>query len=213
MKFYRIAIIGQGYADLPLALEFAKYFSVLGFDIDSERIKQLSKGFDITGESDSEKLVEYLNIYTISQEETGSKATKELAEISDSNIFIVTVPTSIDQYNSPNLKSLLSASQMLGGIIKRGDVIIYESTVYSGCTVEECVPVLGKFSSLKFNKDFLVGYSSERINPGGKINTLTSVMKVTSATTPDVAVKVNNLYKKIITAGTHFAPGIKAAVA
>ncbi len=199
MKFYKIAIISQGYVGLPLALEFAKYFSVLGFDI--------------TGESDSEKLVENLSIYKISQGEKGSKTTNELAEISDSNVFIVNVPTPIDQYNSPNLKPLMSASDMLRGIIKRGDIIIYESTAYSGCTAEECVPVLEKFSSLKFNKYFFVGYSSERINPGDKINTLTSVIKVSSASTPEVAVKVNNLYKKIITPRTHIALSIKAAVA
>lgn len=213
MKSYKIAIIGQGYVGLPLALEFADQFPVLGFDINSERIKQLNEGFDITCEADSGKLTGKLNSYKTSSGKTGYKATDDLAEISDSNIYIVTVPTPIDQYNAPDLKPLLSASKMLGGIIKKGDIVIYESTVFPGCTEEECVPVLEQYSSLKFNEDFFVGYSPERINPGDKINTLTSVMKVTSGSTPEIATEVDNLYKKIITAGTHLAPNIKVAEA
>ncbi len=213
MKSYKIAIIGQGYVGLPLALEFADQFPVLGFDINSERIKQLNEGFDITCEADSGKLTGKLNAYKTSSGKTGYKATDDLAEISDSNIYIVTVPTPIDQYNAPDLKPLLSASKMLGGIIKKGDIVIYESTVFPGCTEEECVPVLEQYSSLKFNEDFFVGYSPERINPGDKINTLTSVMKVTSGSTPEIATEVDNLYKKIITAGTHLAPNIKVAEA
>lgn len=213
MKSYKIAIIGQGYVGLPLALEFAKYFPVLGFDINSERTKQLNNGIDITLEADIEKLNAHLNLYKESEGKFGYKASDDLEEISQSNIFIVTVPTPIDKYNAPDLKPLLSASKMLGGILKRGDIVIYESTVFPGCTEEDCVPVLEKYSNLKFNKDFFVGYSPERINPGDKIHTLTSVMKVTSGSTPEIAIEVDELYKKIITAGTHLAPSIKVAEA
>lgn len=212
-KNYNIAVIGQGYVGLPLALEFAKQYSVLGFDINSERINQLNEGYDITREADHEKLAENLNLYKASQGERGYKATDDLSEITDSNVFIITVPTPIDQYNAPDLKPLLSASKMVGEVIKKGDIIIYESTVFPGCTEEECVPVLENYSKLKFNEDFFVGYSPERINPGDKINTLTSVIKVTSGSTPEIAIEVDNLYKKIITAGTHLAPSIKVAEA
>jgi len=213
MKSYKIAIIGQGYVGLPLALEFAKYFPVLGYDINSERTEQLNNGIDITLEADIEKLNAHLNLYRESEGKFGYKASADLEEISQSNIFIVTVPTPIDKYNAPDLKPLLSASKMLGGILKKGDIVIYESTVFPGCTEEDCVPVLEKYSYLKFNKDFFVGYSPERINPGDKIHTLTSVMKVTSGSTPEIAIEVDELYKKIITAGTHLAPSIKVAEA
>lgn len=213
MKSYKIAIIGQGYVGLPLALEFAKYFPVLGFDINSERTEQLNNGLDITLEADIEKLNAHLNLYKESEGKFGYKASADLDEISQSNIFIVTVPTPIDKYNAPDLKPLLSASKMLGGILKKGDIVIYESTVFPGCTEEDCVPVLEKYSNLKFNKDFFVGYSPERINPGDKIHTLTSVMKVTSGSTLEIAIEVDELYKKIITAGTHLAPSIKVAEA
>lgn len=213
MKSYKIAIIGQGYVGLPLALEFAKYFPVLGYDINSERTKQLNNGIDITLEADVDKLGANLSLYKESEGKFGYKASADLDEISQSNIFIVTVPTPIDKYNAPDLKPLLSASKMLGGILKRGDIVIYESTVFPGCTEEDCVPVLEKYSNLKFNKDFFVGYSPERINPGDKIHTLTSVMKVTSGSTPETAIEVDELYKKIITAGTHLAPSIKVAEA
>lgn len=213
MKSYKIAIIGQGYVGLPLALEFATYFPVLGFDINSERTKQLNNGIDITLEADIEKLNAHVSHYKESEGKFGYKASADLDEISQSNIFIVTVPTPIDKYNAPDLKPLLSASKMLGGILKKGDIVIYESTVFPGCTEEDCVPVLEKYSNLKFNKDFFVGYSPERINPGDKIHTLTSVMKVTSGSTPEIAIEVDELYKKIITAGTHLAPSIKVAEA
>jgi UDP-N-acetyl-D-galactosamine dehydrogenase len=213
MKSYKIVIIGQGYVGLPLALEFAKYFPVLGFDINSARTEQLNNGVDVTLEADIEKLNAHLNLYKESDGKFGYKASADLDEISQSNIFIVTVPTPIDKYNAPDLKPLLSASKMLGGILKKGDIVIYESTVFPGCTEEDCVPVLEKYSNLKFNKDFFVGYSPERINPGDKIHTLTSVMKVTSGSTPEIAIEVDELYKKIITAGTHLAPNIKVAEA
>ncbi|AZA48828.1 nucleotide sugar dehydrogenase [Chryseobacterium carnipullorum] len=213
MDFYKIAIIGQGYVGLPLALEFASHYSVLGFDINLDRVDQLNNGQDITLEADVDKLKEGLEQFTESKGQKGYKATDKVSEISESNIFIVTVPTPIDKYNAPDLSPLISASKMLGEILKKGDIVIYESTVFPGCTEEECVPVLEKYSQLQFNKDFFVGYSPERINPGDKINTLTSVIKVTSGSTPEIAHKIDDLYSKIITAGTHKAPSIKVAEA
>lgn len=213
MKSYKIAVIGQGYVGLPLSLEFAKYYPVLGFDINAQRIDQLNNGRDITLEADINKLNEGLKKYIDSNGNIGYKGTSVLHEISECNIFIVTVPTPIDKYNAPDLNPLISASKMLGQIIKKGDIVIFESTVFPGCTEEECVPVLEKYSELKFNDDFFVGYSPERINPGDKVNTLTSVKKVTSGSTKEIADEVDDLYKKIITAGTHKAPSIKVAEA
>ncbi len=213
MRSYKIAVIGQGYVGLPLALEFAKHYPVLGFDINEERIAQLNNGYDTTLEAKIETLNAQLKLYKESKGKVGYKGTNKLNEILDSNIFIVTVPTPIDKYNAPDLKPLLRASQMLGEVIKKGDIVIYESTVYPGCTEEECVPVLEKYSGLKFNKDFYVGYSPERINPGDKINTLTNVKKVTSGCNDEIADKIDDLYKKIIIAGTHKAPNIKVAEA
>jgi UDP-N-acetyl-D-glucosamine/UDP-N-acetyl-D-galactosamine dehydrogenase len=213
MKPYKIAIIGQGYVGLPLALEFAFHYPVLGFDINAERVVQLNNGQDLTLEADVEKLSQTLEEYSLSSGRSGYKATDDLSEISSCNIFIVTVPTPIDKYNAPDLNPLISASKMLGGVIKKGGIVIYESTVFPGCTEEECVPVLEKHSGLQFNKDFFVGYSPERINPGDKVNTLTSVKKVTSGSTKEIAKEIDDLYKKIITAGTHKAPSIKVAEA
>lgn len=212
-KLYKIAIIGQGYVGLPLSLEFAKYYLVLGYDINTNRVEELNNCEDSTLEADLEKLNVSLNRYKESDGSIGYKATSMLAEISGCNIFIVTVPTPIDKYNAPDLGPLISASKMLAEIIKKGDIVIYESTVFPGCTEEECVPILEKYSGLQFNKDFYVGYSPERINPGDKVNTLTSVKKVTSGSTNDIANEIDNLYKKIITAGTHKAPNIKVAEA
>lgn len=213
MKTYKIAIVGQGYVGLPLALEFANHYPVFGFDINTERVLQLTNGIDITLEAETEKIREGLNKFIQSNGDIGYKATEDLNEIADCNIYIVTVPTPIDKYNAPDLRPLISASKMLGGILKKNDIVIYESTVFPGCTEEECVPVLEKYSQLKFNLEFFVGYSPERINPGDKINTLTSVKKVTSGSTDQIAEEVDNLYKKIITAGTHKAPSIKVAEA
>jgi UDP-N-acetyl-D-galactosamine dehydrogenase len=210
---YKIAVIGQGYVGLPLSLEFANHYPVLGFDINPNRVKQLNEGKDITLEADTGKLQERLKKHKESNGTIGYRATSELSDIAASNIYIVTVPTPIDKYNAPDLNPLISASKMLGGIIKKGDIVIYESTVFPGCTEEECVPVLEKYSGLKYNEDFFVGYSPERINPGDKVNTLTSVKKVTSGSTEKVAEEVDNLYKKIITAGTHKAPSLKVAEA
>lgn len=213
MDLYKIAIIGQGYVGLPLALEFASHYPVLGFDINSERVIELNKGEDTTFEADIRKLNDALEKYKESQGKIGYKATDDISEISESNIFIVTVPTPIDKYNAPNLNPLISASKMLGKIIKKRDIIIYESTVFPGCTEDECVPILEEYSGLQFNEDFFVGYSPERINPGDKINTLINVKKVTSGSTSAIADQIDDLYKKIITAGTYKAPSIKVAEA
>lgn len=213
MKLYKIAVIGQGYVGLPLSLEFSDHYSVLGYDINPQRVEQLNNGNDITLEADLGKLNNSLSKYLKSNGKLGYKATSQLSDISDSNVYIVTVPTPIDKYNAPDLVPLISASMMLGKIIKKEDIIIYESTVFPGCTEEECVPILEKYSALKYNEDFFVGYSPERINPGDKINTLTSVKKVTSGSTEEIAEEVDQLYKKIITAGTHKAPSLKVAEA
>ncbi len=199
----KISVIGLGYVGLPLAVEFGKKFPTLGFDINMKRIDELKKGFDRTLESNKNEI----------------ESAKQLSFSSDMNdlknysVFIVTVPTPIDQFKAPDLTPLLKASEMLGKVIKRGDIVIYESTVYPGCTEEDCVPVLEKESGLKFNVDFYCGYSPERINPGDKVNTLTKIKKVTSGSTPEIADVVDELYRSIIIAGTHKAPSLKVAEA
>ena len=212
---HKIAIIGLGYVGLPLAVEFAKKYPVIGFDISTRRIAQLNKGEDKTLEvlNDDLKKVLLRQGECLSNKKTGLVTSSEIEDISSSNIYIVTVPTPIDVHKKPNLKPLISASKMIGGVLKTGDIVIYESTVYPGCTEEDCVPVLEKTSGLKFNTDFFCGYSPERVNPGDKINTLTKIKKVTSGSTPETAEIVNNLYQSIITAGTHLAPNIKVAEA
>jgi UDP-N-acetyl-D-glucosamine/UDP-N-acetyl-D-galactosamine dehydrogenase len=208
----KIAVIGLGYVGLPLAIEFAKKYEVLGFDINSERVVELTSGKDRTNEANIEELKSVLgkegNKYGI-----GLVLSADPNELKNYNIYIVTVPTPIDQYKVPDLRPLLSASEMIGSVLKEGDVVIYESTVYPGCTEEDCVPVLERTSGLKFNTNFFVGYSPERINPGDKINKLTTIKKVTSGSTPAIATKVDNLYRSIIIAGTHKAPSIKVAEA
>jgi UDP-N-acetyl-D-galactosamine dehydrogenase len=212
LKEKRIAIIGLGYVGLPLAIEFAKHFPVIGFDINKARVDELNDGLDHTLEADPKILKELIK-NNITNSKQGISFTNNLDAIKHANVFIITVPTPIDRYNSPDLFPLLNASEEVGKALKKGDIVIYESTVYPGCTEEECVPVLEKNSDLKFNKDFFVGYSPERINPGDKINTLTKIKKVTSGSNPEVAEQVDNLYKTIITAGTHKAPSIKVAEA
>lgn len=211
----RIAVIGLGYVGLPLAIEFGKKYDVLGFDIDTERVKELSQGKDRTQEANMKELQE---VACLGQEEgpaqqQGLRFSSNVEALRAYNTFIVTVPTPIDQFKAPDLRPLLKASQMLGAVLKPGDLVIYESTVYPGCTEEDCVPVLEQASGLKFNKDFFVGYSPERINPGDKINTLTKIKKVTSGSTPAIAARVDDLYRSIIEAGTHPAPSIKVAEA
>ncbi|HET8828563.1 MAG TPA: nucleotide sugar dehydrogenase, partial [Pelobium sp.] len=199
----KIAIIGLGYVGLPLALEFAKKYRVLGFDINQERIDKLKAGIDITQESNPEELKENSNL----------KFSSDTAQLRSCNIFIISVPTPVDKFNNPDISLLKLASQTVGNVLKKGDVVIYESTVYPGCTEEDCVPILEKFSQLIYNTDFFCGYSPERINPGDKVNTLTSILKLTSGSTPEVAELVNNLYASIITAGTYLTSSIKIAEA
>ena len=199
----KIAIIGLGYVGLPLAVEFGKKFPTVGFDIDEKRIEELKQGFDRTKESDTNYIQSAIKLSFSSKAE----------EIKQASIFIVTVPTPIDKNNRPDLRPLISASSLVGKVLKKGDIVIYESTVYPGCTEEDCVPVLEKNSGLKFNIDFYCGYSPERIVPGDKERTLTKIKKITSGSTPEIAEKVDELYKTIITAGTYKAPSIKVAEA
>lgn len=205
----KIAVIGLGYVGLPLAIEFAKKYQVLGFDINKERIRELSRGEDRTNEACLEDLRQVSSV----DGNRGLKFSSCPDDLRECNIYIVTVPTPINQFKAPDLKPLLRASQLLGKVLKKGDLVIYESTVYPGCTEEDCVPVLEKYSNLKFNQDFYCGYSPERINPGDKVNTLTRIRKVTSGSTPEIAELVDQLYSSIITAGTHKAPSIKVAEA
>lgn len=207
----QIAIIGLGYVGLPLAIEFGKKYKVLGFDINKDRIEELISGKDRTNEADLEGLS-----YAMKSSNNGNKGLKFSNTVSDlisCNVYIVTVPTPIDQFKAPDLTPLLKASEMIGKVLKTGDIVIYESTVYPGCTEEDCVPVLEKNSKLKFNSDFFCGYSPERINPGDKINTLTKIKKVTSGSTDAIADVVDSLYASIIEAGTHKAPSLKVAEA
>lgn len=208
----KIAIIGLGYVGLPLAIEFGKKYSVLGFDINSHRIEELKEGFDHTLEADLEGMKEATELFKKDPTKGLSFSASE-EDLKLYNIFIVTVPTPINQFNMPDLRPLIKASEMLGRVVKKGDIVIYESTTYPGCTEEDCVPVIEKKSGLKFNVDFYAGYSPERINPGDKVNTLTKIKKVTSGSTPEIATLVDSLYASIIIAGTHKAPSIKVAEA
>jgi UDP-N-acetyl-D-galactosamine dehydrogenase len=203
LKNKKIAIIGLGYVGLPLAVEFGKKYDLVGFDINEKRIEELNKNFDRTLEVSSEQL-EIAN---------RAKYSSSLDSIKDAQIFIVTVPTPIDSVNRPDLKPLVSASETVARCLKKDDIVIYESTVFPGCTEEICVPILEKNSLLKFNKDFFCGYSPERINPGDKVNTLTKIKKITSGSNEQVAEMVDNLYRSIIDAGTHLAASIKVAEA
>ncbi|WP_344827192.1 nucleotide sugar dehydrogenase [Chryseobacterium ginsenosidimutans] len=214
LENYKIAVIGQGYVGLPLALEFSKHLPVYGFDINVKRIEELKNGEDHTLEADCYEIKERLKEAASGNNfKKGYIPSYSLEEIANANVYIVTVPTPIDRFNAPDLTLLIKASKMLGGILKKGDVVIYESTVYPGCTEEECIPVLEKESELKLNEDFYVGYSPERIVPGDKVNTLVTIKKVTSGSTPEIAENIDQLYKLIIKAGTHKAPSIKVAEA
>jgi UDP-N-acetyl-D-galactosamine dehydrogenase len=200
---YKIAIIGLGYVGLPLAVAFGERYQVVGFDIHSERIANLKNGVDTTLQCTSQEIANAHQLVF----------TDDLTQIKDCTIFIITVPTPVTKDKQPDLNLLLTASKMVAGVIKKGDIIIYESTVYPGCTEEDCVPVLEAFSGLKYNQEFYCGYSPERINPGDKVHTLTKIIKVTSGSTPEVASIVDNLYASIITAGTHKASSMKVAEA
>jgi UDP-N-acetyl-D-galactosamine dehydrogenase len=201
----KIAIIGLGYVGLPLAHAFSFKYEVVGFDIAQWRIDELSSGHDRTLELSDEQVKEAIA--------NSMKFTNSLEEIADCNIYIVTVPTPIDKHKKPDLTPLLKASESIGKVLKKGDIVIYESTVYPGATEEDCVPVLEQFSGLTFNEDFYCGYSPERINPGDKEHTVTKILKVTSGSTPEIGQRVNELYASVITAGTHLAPSIKVAEA
>jgi UDP-N-acetyl-D-galactosamine dehydrogenase len=207
----RIAVIGLGYVGLPLAAAFAKKYHVIGFDINKSRIGALNEGFDHTLEIGEEELRSVI----LKNSDTGEGliCTDQLTALNDCNVFIVTVPTPTDKNNRPDLTPLYKASETVGKALKRGDVVIYESTVYPGVTEDECIPVLEKISGLKYNVDFYAGYSPERINPGDKEHTVTKILKVTSGSTPDIAEYVDQLYKSIIIAGTHKASSIKVAEA
>lgn len=199
----KIAIIGLGYVGLPLAVAFSRKYRVLGFDINEKRIEELNSGYDQTRETLKSDFHDLGNL-------SFSSASHSLVSC---DTYIVTVPTPIDHYKKPDLRSLLKASQTVGSVLKKGDIVIYESTVYPGCTEEDCVPVLEKVSGLRYNEDFFCGYSPERINPGDKVNTLTKIKKVTSGSTPEIAKLVDDLYGSIIEAGTHLASSIKVAEA
>ena len=207
----KIAIIGLGYVGLPLARLFATQYSVVGFDINQNRIDALKKGVDSTLEIDSNTLKQVL-VENATQKK-GLYCTASLADIADCTYYIVTVPTPVDKNNRPDLTPLYKSSETVGKVLKKGDIVIYESTVYPGVTEEECVPVLEKISGLVFNVDFFAGYSPERINPGDKEHTVDKILKVTSGSTPEIGMKVNQLYQSVITAGTHLAPSIKVAEA
>ena len=206
----KITIIGLGYVGLPLAVEFAKKYNVVGFDVNNARINDLERGEDTTLEVDKSDL---LSVLDNTNETCGFFPTSDKSFIKDSNVYIVTVPTPVDDDNNPVITPLINASETVGSFLKSGDVVIYESTVYPGCTEDDCVPVLEKFSGLRFNKDFFCGYSPERINPGDKTHTVTKIKKVTSGSTNEIATFVDNLYSSIITAGTHKASSIKVAEA
>ncbi|MCW3154637.1 Vi polysaccharide biosynthesis UDP-N-acetylglucosamine C-6 dehydrogenase TviB [Achromobacter spanius] len=199
----KLAVVGLGYVGLPLAVEFGKKRSVIGFDINTRRIDALKAGHDHTLEVSDEELAEAAQL----------SYTADRAELGQANVFIVTVPTPIDEYKQPDLTPLVKASETIGAVLKRGDIVIYESTVYPGATEEDCVPVLERVSGLKFNVDFYAGYSPERINPGDKEHRVSTIKKVTSGSTPEVAELVDQLYQEIITAGTHKASSIRVAEA
>ena len=200
-----IAVIGLGYVGMPLALEFSKHYPVLGFDIKCARVDELNRAEDSTKEAEPDAIQAALD--------RGIRFSCAMDDLAQANVYIVTVPTPINASNAPDLGPLMSASNMIGHYLQKGDVVIYESTTYPGCTEEDCVPVLESVSGLTFNQDFFCGYSPERINPGDKVNTLTTIKKVTSGSTPDAAQFVDGLYRSIIVAGTHLAPNMKVAEA
>jgi UDP-N-acetyl-D-galactosamine dehydrogenase len=215
MENKKIAIIGLGYVGLPLAVEFAKKFHVVGFDINQQRIKELRNNKDVTLETTSQEL-ETVNVSSykeLNSKSTGLWISNQLEDIADCNFYVVTVPTPVDKNNRPDLTPLYKASETVGKVLSSGDIVIYESTVFPGATEDECRPILESCSGLTFNKDFYLGYSPERINPGDKEHTVTKILKVTSGSTPEIGRIVDDLYKTIIVAGTHLAPCIKVAEA
>lgn len=207
---HKIAVIGLGYVGLPLAIAFGRKYDTVGFDINSKRVTALNEGIDQTRQVPTHELQEILKKNGTN---SGLTISDEPSSLNKCNVYIITVPTPINQFKSPNLAPLLMASEMIGKLLKVGDIVIYESTVYPGCTEEDCVPVLEKFSGLVYNQDFFCGYSPERINPGDQVNTLSKIRKVTSGSNPQIARVIDDLYKSIIIAGTYLAPSIKIAEA
>jgi UDP-N-acetyl-D-galactosamine dehydrogenase len=211
MRKIKIGVIGLGYVGLPLARLFATKYSVVGFDINKIRVEELMSGVDSTLEVENDVLLSVLVNENFN--EKGLYCSSNLEDISDCNYYIITVPTPVDKNNRPILTPLIKASETVGAVLGQGDIVIYESTVYPGATEEDCIPIIEKVSGLKINKDFYAGYSPERINPGDKEHTVEKILKVTSGSTPEVGKKVDDLYKSVITAGTHLAPTIKVAEA
>ena len=209
----KIAIVGLGYVGLPLARLFATKYPVVGFDINTARVQELQSGKDATLEVEDHLLQSVLLIENPAKDKTGLFCSDQIEDIADSNIYIITVPTPVDKNNRPVFTPLYKSSETVGKVLKKGDIVIYESTVYPGVTEEECIPVLEKVSGLTFNVDFFAGYSPERINPGDKEHTVEKILKVTSGSTPEIGKIVDDLYKSVITAGTHLAPTIKVAEA
>ena len=207
----KIAVIGLGYVGLPLARLFATKYNVVGFDINQNRINELQNGHDVTLEVENEILKAVLK--SNNNDNNGLYCSADLTAIKDCNHYIITVPTPVDKNNRPDLTPLFKASETVGKVLKKGDIVIYESTVYPGATEEECIPVLERISGLKFNEDFFAGYSPERINPGDKEHTVEKILKVTSGSTPEIGQQVDDLYNSVILAGTHLAPSIKVAEA
>ena len=206
-----MAVIGLGYVGLPLAIEYGKKYRVIGFDVNKTRVEELESGKDHTLEADLKGMAIARAKYQETNGKIGLTFSSDMEDLKQVNTYIVTVPTPIDAFNNPDLTPLLKASETIGKTLGKGDIVIYESTVYPGCTEEDCVPVLERFSGLKFNKDFFCGYSPERINPGDKVNTLTKIKKITSGSTPEVADIVDALYNSILENGTHRAPNMKVA--
>lgn len=208
----KIAVIGLGYVGLPLAIEYGKKYRVIGYDVNANRVEELERGEDHTLEADLVGLRQARELYR-STGKVGLTFSSNAEDLKEVNTYIVTVPTPIDKFKTPDLTPLLKASETIGKTLTQGDIVVYESTVYPGCTEEDCVPVLEKFSGMKFNKDFFCGYSPERINPGDKVNTLTKIKKITSGSTPETADIVDALYNTILVNGTHRAPNMKVAEA
>lgn len=209
----KITVVGLGYVGLPLARLFAEKYPVVGFDIHQERVDKLNQGHDDTLEVSDELLQSVLLNNNPKLDETGLFCTTDLTEIADSNFYVITVPTPVDKNHRPILTPLIKASEAVGKVLKKGDIVVYESTVYPGATEEDCIPILEKVSGLKFNEDFYAGYSPERINPGDKEHTVEKILKVTSGSTPEIGKIVDDIYKSVISAGTHLAPSIKVAEA
>ncbi|MBQ5775061.1 MAG: nucleotide sugar dehydrogenase, partial [Paludibacteraceae bacterium] len=207
-----IAVIGLGYVGLPLAIEFGKKYRVIGFDVNKARVEELERGEDHTLEADLVGMKQACTTWQSTQK-IGLSFSYNAEDLHQVNTYIVTVPTPIDDFNNPDLRPLLKASETIGKTLHKGDIVIYESTVYPGCTEEDCVPVLEKYSGLTFNVDFFCGYSPERINPGDKVNTLTKIKKITSGSTPEIADLVDAMYNSILLNGTHKAPNMKVAEA